>query len=109
MPISHTFEKCPFCQCNSKGISIVLCGNSQCRKIFCSVCGEIYLSPHTEQSQKITSSKEILHNHTMAGCIHCWTVRPLLWKATRGEPQIGIRDSSNQPIERQHIRLGEIQ
>ena len=38
----------------------------------------------------------------------CWTVRPLIWKRQRNEPQIGRRNDKGQPIERFHIRLGEI-
>ena len=87
----------------------MLCGNSQCRKIFCSVCGELYLSPLDTKSHSIPKEQQSIKNQTVAGCIHCWTVRPLLWNRTKGEPQIGKLDSNGHPIERQHLRLGEIQ
>ena len=107
MSTPHTFEKCPYCHCNSKGISIVLCGNSNCRKIFCSVCGEVYLS--SVQDDKGMQEEEVpIERQPMAGCIHCWTVRPLIWNPQRNEPQIGRRNDKEQPIERFHIRLGEI-
>ena len=107
MSTSHTFEKCPHCHCNSKGISIVLCGNSKCRKIFCSVCGGVYLS--NTQDDKGTQEEETqIEGQPMAGCIHCWSVRPLIWKRQRNEPQIGRRNDKGQPVERFHTRLGEI-
>ena len=109
MSFSHTFAKCPFCQCNSKGISIVLCGNANCRKIFCSVCGEIYLSPSDENGQKNPMDQRDIKQQAVAGCIHCWTVRPLIWNHSKGEPQIGKHEPNGRPIERQHIRMGEIQ
>jgi hypothetical protein len=104
MSISHTFEKCSFCQCNSEGISIVLCGNSQCRKIFCSACGEIYLSGVSSSNTDVEGQE----SQPVAGCIHCWTVRPLIWSPPKGEPQIGKKNEQGKPIERHHIRLGEI-
>ena len=107
MSTSHTFEKCPYCQCNSKGISVILCGHSKCRKIFCSVCGEVYLANvHEEEGIQDEEIKE--EGQPMAGCIHCWTVRPLNWQKQRDEPQIGRCNDKGQPIERFHIRLGEI-
>ena len=107
MSIHYTFEKCPYCHCNSKGISIVLCGNSNCRKIFCSVCGEVYLSS-TQDDKKTQEDGTQLEGQPIAGCIHCWTVRPLIWKPQRNEPQIGLCNDKGQPVERFHTRLGEI-
>ena len=107
MATPHTFEKCPHCHCNSKGTSIVLCGHSKCRKIFCSVCGEVYLA--NVQEEKGTLGEEIrVEGQPMAGCIHCWTVRPLIWQKQKNEPQIGQYNDKGKPIERFHIRLGEI-
>ena len=107
MSTSYTFEKCPFCLCNLKGISIVLCGKSDCRKIFCSVYGEVYL---TNVQDKSGNHKKVNKETTqpVAGCIHCWMVRPLLWHPHRNEPQIGQRNEKGEPMERFHIRLGEI-
>ena len=107
MSTSYIFEKCPHCHCKSKGISIILCGNSKCRKIFCSVCGEVYLA--NIDDDKVVQDDDVGEKEQpMAGCIHCWTVRPLIWKKQRSEPQIGRHNDKGQPIERFHIRLGEI-
>ena len=105
MSILHTFAKCPYCQCNSKGISIVICGNSQCKKIFCSVCGEVYLHQSSDSNK---NEKQEDKKDPVAGCIHCWTVRKLIWNPTKEEPQIGKRDADGQPIELNHRRLGEV-